>query len=336
MDAGPSIPISYIVLVFFLLLGGAYFAICETAFASVNEIRLKALSENDKRAKIALNIKENFDSALAAILIGNNIMHIATSSVATLFASKVWGNSAVTITTFVITFVVFIFAEMIPKAYATDCNEKLCLSLATSLETIITLLTPITFIFNKLSLLISKLFNNKEEIDATVSEEELFDIIENIDEEDQIEDDEALLVKSALEMTVKTAKDILVPFEKVDCIKLSMEEKEIDDLIINGRHTRVPVLDEDDKLIGILQIRKYLKAKINKKKRLITKKSLDKIVYVKENKPIDELLDYMSDHKTHMAFVTDKNKKLLGIITIEDILEELVGEIHDEQEGGAR
>lgn len=336
METDPStVPLLYLLVIVLLLLGGAYFAICETAFATVSEIRLIAYSEDDNRAKIALKIKENFDSALATILIGNNIMHIACSSVATVFANEVWGNDAVTIMTFIITFIVFIFAEMLPKAYASACNEKLCLKYAKSLRVLIIILTPVTIIFRGLSLFISLLFKTEDSQDITVSEEELFDIIENIDEEDEILDDEAKLVKSALEMTVKTAKDILIPFEEVKYIKMDMSSKEIEDIIYNGKHTRIPVIDKDDKIIGILQIRNYLKAKINKRKRLINKKLLDKVVYVKDDKPIDELLDYMSEHKTHMAFVRDHKKKLLGILTIEDILEELVGEIHDEQERSA-
>ena len=324
--------ILYIIFIILLLLGGAYFAACETAFASVNEIRLITYADDgDSNAKKALKIKEKFDVALTTILIGNNIMHISCSSVATVLASKIGGNKVVTISTFITTFVVFLFAEMLPKAYAKDCNEKVSLKFAPSLYAIIKLLSPLTFIFTIISDTISKLFGSKKRDDVTVTEEELFDIIENIDEEDKIEEDEAELVKSALGLTVKTAKDVLQPLDTVVYINEKMTDKEIEDLILNGEYTRLPVV-KNGVPIGVLQIRKYLKNKLDNKKVLIPKSALDKVVYVKDNKPIDELLDYLSLHKTHMAFVKDKNDKLLGILTVEDILEELVGEIYDEEE----
>lgn len=332
MEADPSVPLLFILVIVLLLLGGAYFAMCETAFASVSEIRLITYSDDDPRAKIALKIKNNFDQALTTILIGNNIMHIACSSVATLFVDKLWGNSAVTISTFVITFVIFIFAEMIPKSYANACNEKLCLKLAGSLNAVIILLKPLTLLFSLINRVISIFRKNNKEEESTVSQEELFDIIQNIDEEDKIENDEAELVKSALELTVKTAKDIYIPLDKVECIKTTMSLDEIDNIVLNSNNTRIPVFDKNDKLIGILQIRKYIKSKINNKEFTFNKNTLDKIVYVKENKPIDDLLNYLSLHKTHMAFVIDKHKNLIGILTVEDILEELVGEIYDEGE----
>lgn len=332
MDPAPDSLLLYILLIILLLIGGAYFAACETAFASVNEIRLITYADDgNKKAKTALKIKDKFDKALTAILIGNNIMHISLSSVATVLASKLGGNSAVTITTFITTFIVFMFAEMLPKAYAKDCNEKVTLALAPSLNFVISLLTPLTFIFSNISLLISSIFGSKKEEEVTVTEEELFDIIENIDEKDKIEEDEAELVKSALDFTVKTAKDILLPLNEVVHINESMSAKEIDDLIINGEYTRLPVV-KNNVPIGVLQIRKYLKNKLSNKKNLIPKSALDKVVYVKDDMPIDELLDYLSLHKTHMAFVRNKDKELLGILTVEDILEELVGEIYDEEE----
>ena len=332
MDPDPGSIYLYIILIALLLIGGGYFAACETAFTSVSDIRLITYADDgDNRAKTALTIKEKFDEALTAILIGNNIMHIGLSSVATLLASRLGGNSAVTISTFITTFVVFIFAEMIPKAYAKDCNEKVSLVLASSLYVIIKILTPLTFIFSSISVVLSKLFGANKEDNVTVTEEELFDIIENIDDKDEIEEDEAELVKSALDFTTKTAKDVLMPLSSVVHINEKMSASEIEDLIINGEYSRLPVV-KDNEPIGVLQIRKYLKNKIANKKNLIPKSCLDKVVYIKETMPIDEVLDYLSKQKAHMGFVRNKDKELLGILTVEDLLEELFGEIYDEEE----
>jgi len=333
MDPDSSYLIFYLLLIIVLLIGGAYFAMCETAFASVNEIRLISYADDGNRnAKIAVKIKDDFEKALTTILVGNNIMHISTSSVATLMANKMWGDSVLTIVTFVTTFVVFLFAEMIPKAYAKDCNEKMSLLLAPSLYFFMVVLTPITAIFMFLSNLISKISGSKVEDDPTISEEELFDIIENIDNEDKIDDDEAELVKSALEFTIKKAKEIYIPWQSVAKLKTNMSIKQIDDIVLNSNYTRLPVLDDDDNLIGILQIRTYLKDKLNKKRINLKKIKLDDIYYVNDNKPIDEIIDYLSLHKAHMAFVKNRKDKILGILTIEDVLEELVGEIYDEEE----
>lgn len=332
MDPYSAGIIYYIIVICLLLLGGAYFAACESAFASVNEIRLITLKEQgNKKAKIALKIKEDFSSALTTILILNNVMHIAVSSCATVLATRLGGNDIVAISTFLTTFVVFIVAEMIPKAYANDCNEKLALMLAPSLNIFIVIFKPLNTLFSFISNIISKLFNIKEEDDVTVSEEELFDIIENIDGEDKIQQDEAELVKSALELTVKTAKDIIIDINSVTKIDENQSLEEIKELVLNGDYTRLPVY-ENNMPIGVLQIRKCLLNILNNKKKLIYKKDLDPVVYIDDDKPIDELLDYMSENKTHFAFVRNKKNEIIGTLTIEDILEELVGEIYDEEE----
>ena len=189
-DGGLSAVPRYCLLIFLLLLGGAYFAACETAFASVNRIRMISdAHDGDERARKVLYILDNFEKALTTLLIGNNIMHISCSAVATLVASKLWGNAAVTASTFVTAFTVFIAAEMIPKSYAKSCNERLAPRLAPSLIFCMKLLTPVTFLFSGVSRLVTAVFGAPPEDEPTVTEEELFDVIENIDEEDEIDED---------------------------------------------------------------------------------------------------------------------------------------------------
>ena len=323
----------YLLLIFLLLLGGGYFAAAETAFASVNPIRIIAAAENgSRRAKLALQVLDHFDEALTAILIGNNIMHIGCSSAATLLASKLWGNSSVTLVTFITAFTVFIFAEMIPKSYAKECNEVLAPRLAPSLIFCIKMLTPFVFLFSGISTLLGRLIGTKEEEDVTLSEEEVFDIIENIDDEDEIEADTTELVQSALEFTETTAKDILIPWERVLTIPEDINNDELLKLIQETHFSRLPVLSPDGEIVGILLARRFLRARLQGRKVLRSRASLDKPRFVDAALPIDELLETMSGSRTHMAVVKDDGGKTLGIVTIEDILEELVGEIYDEEE----
>lgn len=335
MDTGSisTIPISYLINIVLFLFGGAYFAAAETSLASVNRIRMISdADDGDKRAEKVLYILDNFDSALTTLLIGNNIMHIACSSVATLFASRLWGNTGVTVTTFVVTFIVFIFAEMIPKSYAKACSEKLAPIIAPSLIFFMKLLKPISFVFNAITSLIAKIFPAAKDEDLTVTEEEFNDIIENIDEEDEIDEETTELLQSALEFTETTAKDVITPWDRVVTISHEMSEEEIYEIIEKHHFSRFPVLDENGNIKGILHIRKFLKAKIRGRKMLKSNSMLDKPYYIPASLPIDDILPDLSSHRTHMAFVKNGSGQVIGIITVEDILEELVGDIKDEEE----
>ena len=334
MDPGSTSLIPrYLALIIVLLIGGGYFAAAETAFASVNPIRMIAAADNgSRRARKALEVLDNFDEALTAILIGNNIMHIGCSSAATLLASKLWGNASVTLVTFITAFTVFIFAEMIPKSYAKECNETLAPRLAPSLIFFIKMLTPLVFIFSGISSLLSRLAGADAEEDVTLSEEEVFDIIENIDDGDEIEADTTELVQSALEFTETTAADILTPWEKVLTIPDDIDNDALMQFLLETHYSRFPVVDADGGIVGILLARRFLRAKLQGRKILRSKASLDEPHYVDASMQIDELLEDMSTSRTHMAVVRGADGTVTGIVTIEDILEELVGEIYDEEE----
>ncbi len=336
MDAGSiSVIPRYLVFIALLLLGGAYFAAAETAFASVSKIRMISdADDGDAKAKKALFVLDNFDKALTTMLIGNNVMHIACSSAATLLASKLWGNRAVTACTFVTSFVVFLFCEMIPKSYAKSCSESLAPRIAPSLIFLMKILTPVSFLFSGVTRLVTRLAGTDGSEEPTVTEEELFDIIENIDEEDEIDEDAAELVQSALEFTVKTVNFVLTPWNATVKISRSMSEDEILQVISEGHYSRLPVVDEEGNIEGILHIRKFLKAKIRGRKALKSRSMLDKPFYLPLYLPIDEALNELSSHRSHMAVVKRGDGSIAGIVTVEDILEELVGEIYDEEEGG--
>lgn len=337
MDASPSSssPIGLILFFFVLLVLSAYFAGSETSLSTVNRIRMMSYADDgDKRAKRVLYILDHFDEALATILIGNNIMHIGAASLATLTASRLWGEGAVGITTVVTTLLVFFAAEMIPKSLAKACSERFALFCAGSLLILMRLLKPVVKVFTALSNGMRKLTGVKKEEDPLVTEDELHELIDNYSQEKGVDEEKAELVQSALEFTETPVRDVFTPWEQVTVIKKSMPPREIASLIENNNHSRLPVVDEDGGVIGMLQIRKYLKAYIQRQGHVSLLRVMDKPTFVRTGAPIDELLDSMSAGKTHIAIVRDEQEKLVGIITVEDILEELVGEIYDEDDKG--
>ena len=329
MDDGS--PIGSILLILLLILGSAYSSAAETALASVNRIRIMSLSDNgDRRAKRVLYILDHFDKALTTILVCNNVMHIGCASVATLMATKLWGVSAVTLTTVATTMALFLFAEMLPKRYAKACNERMALAVSGSLLFFMRVLTPVTAVFAKFSALVSKPFKKQTE-EPTVTEDELYDIMETVASEGAIDEEKTELVQSALEFSDTVAQDILTPWENVVKISVAMDEEEILACIKENVHSRLPVVDVHGAVIGTLQIRKYLKAKL-KKDAVQLMKVTDAPHFVSAYMPIDELLPAMSAEKTQLAIVRDDEEKVLGVVSVEDILEELVGEIYDEED----
>ena len=196
------------------------------------------------------------------------------------------------------------------------------------------ILTPVSVLFSGISKLVTRLAGAGAQEEPTVTEEELFDIIENIDEEDKIDEDAAELVQSALEFTVKTVRLALTPWEKTVKVTRSMSDEEILRVITEGHFSRIPVLDDDGNVEGILHIRKFLKAKIRGRKVLKARSMLDKAFSLPLEMPIDDALNALSSNRAHMAIVYRQDGQIAGIVTVEDILEELVGEIYDEEEGG--
>ena len=328
--------IGLIVFFFVLLLGGAYFAGAETSLASVNRIRIMSRADNgSKSAKRVLYILDHFDEALTTILIGNNIMHIGSASLTALVAVRLnWGSAGATATSLVTTLLVFLLAEMIPKTIAKACNESFALFVAPSLRFLMRVLYPLNFIFTSLTNGIKKLLRVKDEEEPTVSEEELHDIIETLDEEDDIDEETADLMQSALDFTETPVGEVYVPIENVETVSLGMHPTEIVKIIEKTNHSRLPVKNREGEICGVVQIRKYLKEYLKRQGHVSLARVMDKPYYVTVGTPIDEQLAGMSKAKTHIAIVRDNDGKVLGILTVEDILEELVGEIYDEDDVG--
>lgn len=328
-------PWSTIAICVVLLLLSAFFSSTETAFSSVSKIRLKNLADNgNKKAKTALYVAERYSKALTTILVGNNIVNIANSALATVFFVNIFGEAQGTvISTVVITIVVLIFGEVLPKNIAIDNAEKICITFAPVLKFLMVLLTPLSIILMGINKLYKKLARNSNHQEPSVTEDELKYIIESIEEEGVLEQQESELVQSALEFDEKTAEEILTP--RVDMVAIDIDDpvEEITELVLKERYSRIPVYrDNIDKIIGVLHTRDYLEALVNNNEKPNIEAMLQPAHFIYKTKKLSALLADFKYNKIHLAVVTDDYGGILGIVTMEDLLEQIVGEIWDEDE----
>lgn len=318
--------------VLFLLLTAAYFALTETSISSVSKNRLKVASERgDARASKVLSILEKFDLAITTILIGTNIVHISTASVVTIYVSKRWGLSFVSLSTILTTIVVFFFGEMLPKSIAKKYPEKISKICVYPLSVFMVIFRPLSAILAFIGQTAAKHRDSDSQI--SVTEDELQDIIEDMTEEGTLDENQSDLISSALQFGDVTVESILTPRVDVCAIDVEEEPQQILKTIKEEPHSRLPVYEKSiDNIIGVLQIRKYLKAYLQNGKTPNLREMLDEVYYAPQSMEIHELLPQMSKLKLNMAVITDSYGGTLGIVTVEDILEELVGEIWDEDD----
>ena len=314
-----------------LLVMSALFSSMETAFSTVNKIRLKHQAANgSKKAERALKIAENFDKALTTILVGNNIVNILSSALGTVIFTELFGAAGVAVATAVMTILVLIFGEIMPKSFAKQHAESCALAFAGLLGAIMWLLTPISAIFAQLQRAMAKL--SKGEDAPNFTEDELKYIINEIEDQGVLEEQESELVKSALEFDETTIEQILVPRVKVVAVERNDDPDEIMEIFIRDRYTRLPVYDKSiDNIIGLINEKDFFALKFRSEgKPLNIEDIIQKALYVSEMKLISEVLYEMQHTKIHMAIVKDQYGGTSGIVTMEDIIEELVGEIYDE------
>ena len=329
MDDGSILSV---LIILALLLFADYFAVCETSFAAVSRIRLKtAMERGDRRANKAMYVCEHFDKAITTILIGTNIVHLSCASYVTVLVTRRWGLSAVTLSTFVTTLVVFFVGEMLPKSVAKKYSLRLALGTASSLVFFMHLLTPVSFVLTKIGELASRLTKGDSEV--SVTEDELYDIIENMTDEGDLDSEQGDLVHSALAFGDLTAESILTARVDMETIDVDDPLEEILAQVKASRHSRIPVYqDSVDNIIGVLQIRRFMREYLQKREKTDLRSLLDEPYFVHQSAKIDELLSVMSSKKINMTIVTDSYGGTVGIVTVEDILEELVGEIWDEDD----
>ena len=329
MDDGSRLPW---IIAIILLFCASYFAVTETAFASASRSKIKtAADRGDGRAKKALYVLDNFDRAISTLLICTNIVHIATASIVTVAVTRLWGLSAVSISTIATTIVVFFAGEMLPKSIAKKYSEKFAKACAAPLCFFMKLFAPLSALLSALGQAAAKLTKGDPQI--SVTEDELYDIIEDMTEEGSLDEEQGDLISSALQFGEVTVESVLTPRVDVVAIDISSSHEEILSLIKSCNHSRLPVYEGSiDNIIGILQIRKFIKAYLRLGSRLDIRPLLDEVFFIHQSTNIDELLPIMSKRRMNMAVVTDNFGGTLGIVTVEDILEELVGEIWDEDD----
>ena len=315
-----------------LLVFAVFFAVAETAFASTSRMRMRlAEDRGDARARDALYVLDNFDLAISAILIGTNIVHISVAALVTLAVTRRWGLSAVSVSTLITTGVVFFVGEMLPKSVAKKYSDKLALSTAGPLVFFMKLFRPASRVLTAVGQAAARSIPG--DVEKSVTEDELYDIIEDMTEEGSLDEEQGDLISSALQFGDVTVENVLTP--RVDLVALDMhsDSAQILDVIKSCTHSRLPVYDGSiDNIVGVLQIRKYIKAYLREGEKLDLRPLVDEALFIHQSTKIDELLPVMSKRKHNLAVVTDNYGGTLGIVTVEDILEELVGEIWDEED----
>ena len=325
-------PASCILYVFFLLCSG-YFACCETAYTGVSKVRLRTLADKgNRRAQKALWICDRFDKTLTTILIGNNIFHAACASLSALLVLRQFSEEYVAYGTLITTVIVYLFAEMLPKSLAKARSEEIALFFASSMQLFVRLMTPVSFIFSGISNLLSRFISSDDS--GTVTEEDLMNIIETIEDEGVLSPEKQALVNSAMEFREKLAQDIMIPIELVDVVSSATPLPELACVLRELSYSRVPVYEGNrENIVGILPVNAFLSAYVSGSP-IVLRKMLLKPYVFDRNTEISLLLQRMRLNKLHMVFICDENRKKVGLITMEDLLEELVGEIQDESDAG--
>lgn len=315
-----------------LIVAGGLLTGIETAYSSCNKVRLKNDSDNgDKKSKQVLKILDNSDKAINTILILINVIHVCAAATATVVAVKLLGDWGTLVAIIATTLLVFTFCEIIPKLAAKENVDNIVLKTAPVMKFLIFILYPVVFVFNGLGKFM-RIIAGRGIKAPSMTEDELQSMIETIEEEGVIESDESELIQSAIDFLDTTADDILTPRVDVIAIDIDWRKEKIDSTIIKEKYSRLPVYENTiDNIIGVLQSRKYLKSILSGQE-VDIREIMDKPVFIHESMLVNRLFEMMSANRTHMVIVTDDYGGTAGIVTMEDIMEELVGDIFDEDD----
>ncbi len=325
-----DIPRSILILV--LILIGGSFAGSETALSYCNRLRMhKRAEEGDGRAKRVVYVLDRFDKALTTILIGTNVCYVFASSFAAVLFIKWMGTVGAVVSTVVLTLLIFLFAETIPKNFARANSDAYALVCAGPLSLLMILLTPVTAFFSGLGWVLKRLLPKPEEL-PSITEDEFTTIIDNIQEEGLMEASETELIKSAVEFSDISAGEVMTPLSRMVCVSISEDVDMLRSLILEQKYSRLPVYaGTPDRIVGVLGARDCLWRILNNAE--VDIGALMKLPYnVSPETKLDELFEGLGRRRTHMSIVVDAEGRALGFVTMEDILEELVGEIYDEDD----
>lgn len=324
---------SNIVILVLLFIGSAFFSACETAYSSANKIKLKNMASiGDKKAEKVLQISDNYTKLLSTILIGNNVVNIAAASIFTVICLKIFGEvDGPAYSTLISTLIVLVFGEVLPKTIAKMIPERFAIIVTPIMSLLVAILTPITWLFELLEKIVIKLFG--VDYDDSISSEELLTMVEEAHDDGELNEQEADLVTNAIEFNDLDVRDILTP--RVDMISLSIDTKpeDIEKLFRENNYSRLPVYENTiDNIVGILHDKDFYYAYYKSYDELEISKIMKDVLFTSPHVKISSLLRELQKEKCHMAIVIDEYGGTEGIITMEDILEELVGEIYDEHD----
>jgi len=322
---------SYLIAIIGLVLCSTFFSGTETAFSSVNKIKMKNLAADDnKRAETVLELTENFDKLITTILVGNTISNIAMTTVATVYGIMTWGAKiGPTLATVLVTILVLVLGEISPKIIAREYAEEVSLFLAPFVKGLIIILTPLTFIFMGLKVLLKKMIGKNSE--PEFSEDELLTIVEEAEAGGVIGEEQGELIANAIEFNDVEAIDILTPRVDIVAIEKGTPVAEIKKVFKESGLSRIPVYEDDlDNIIGVLNQKDFYNN--NVKNIRDVERNIKLVAYVAESLKAAVLLKKMQAKKTHIAIVVDEYGGTTGLVTLEDIIEEIVGDIYDEHD----
>lgn len=325
--------VTLLVVMVILVIFSAFFSSAETAFSSLNRVKLKAMENTDgKKIEKTLSLADDYDGVLSTLLIGNNLVNIASTSIATLFFTGILGDNSdlgATVSTIVMTVVVLIFGEVTPKTIAKEKAEKYTVMITPAVRFFIILFSPLNLFFRGWKKLLNKLFGLG--IKDTVTEEELKTYVDEAHTDGEIDENESELIRSSIEFDDLYVTDILTPRVDVEAVEKYMPLAEIEKVFRKYRYSRLPVYIGDiDHIVGVIHHRDFEEARQRRLKSLRT--IIKPVPTVSPDTKISRLLRILQKNKTHLAVVIDEFGGTEGIVTLEDILEELVGEIWDEHD----
>ena len=320
-----------IIVLFVLLILSAFFSSAETAFTTVNKVRIRTLAEDgNKRAVKVENILSRYSKMLSTILVGNNIVNIAATSIATALTIRLWGNVYVGISSGILTFVVLIFGEVVPKNWAKINSDKLSLAYCNALRFFMVILTPIVFIVDKLSRGVLRLVRiDPDAQEEQITEDELKTYVDVSHEGGEIESEEHEMIYNVLNFSDSEAEDIMIPREDMTTVDVNATYDEIMEVFKDKMFTRIPVWEEDhDNFIGLVNVKDFIL--VEDKEQFAIRDIIREGMYTVEHKKTLDLLKEMKEKTLSLAFVLNEYGSCVGMITMEDLLEEIVGDIRDE------
>jgi len=321
--------ISQVAVLIIVLLTSAYFSAAETAFLNYNKSRMRNMEANNKKAALVLNLEDNYDNLMSTILFFRSVLNVTAASLIIFIFSKLFVNKGILISTVIAIFIIMTAGELIPRGLANMAPDKTAMSCAPSMRLFMRICSPFNFILATLKKLIYRVFKAEEQ--PSVYEDDLRTVLDEVENEGVIDKSESDLIRSAIEFNETVAEDIYTP--RIDIVGIEENEslESIKEKFILSGYSRLPVFSGGmDNIIGVLHEKDYYQALHRKEKDI--NKMVSKTIYVTPNKKISELLKELQISKAHMAIVIDEYGGTEGLITMEDIIEELVGEIWDEHD----